>query len=73
MPPRGPKFFNILWFLGKIGKIVCWHSLPRGLALPPWGNPGSDTGFVITMLIQIDNVWINTIMAGPATPPEPLS
>ena len=41
-PPGGPNSFNFMQFLGKFGKIVCWH-LPRGVGAPPWGNPGSAT------------------------------
>ena len=34
-PPGGPNSFNFMQFLGKFGKIVCWH--------PPWrvGAPSS--------------------------------
>ena len=42
-PPGGPNSFNFMQFLGKFGKIVCWH--PPGELVPlPWGNPGSATG-----------------------------
>ena len=27
VPPRGPNSFNFMQFLGKFGKIVCWHPL----------------------------------------------
>ena len=41
-PPYGPNFYHFhAVFLGKFGKIVCWHPLARGLAPPPTGNPGS--------------------------------
>ena len=40
--PGGPNSFNIMQFLGKFGKILCWRP-PRELANPPRGNPGSAT------------------------------
>ena len=41
-PPVGPNSFNFMQFLGKFGKIVCWH--PPGELVPsPRGNPGSAT------------------------------
>ena len=27
-PPGGPNSFNFMQFLGKFGKIVCWHPPP---------------------------------------------
>ena len=41
-PPGGPNSFNFMQFLGKFGKIVCWHP-PGELAPPPRGNPASAT------------------------------
>ena len=41
--PPGPNSFNFMQFLGAFGKIVCWRPLPRELAPPPRGNPGSAT------------------------------
>ena len=41
-PPGGPNSFNFMQFLGKFGKIVCWHP-PGELAPPPRGNPRSAT------------------------------
>ena len=40
-PPMAQKFLNFMQFFGKFGKIICSHPLPRGLVLPPMGNPGS--------------------------------
>ena len=37
--PRSQNSFNFMQFLGKLGKIICWH--PQGLVPPPRGNPGS--------------------------------
>ena len=40
--PAPPKIFSFSCsFLGKFGKIVCWHPSPRGLAPPPTANPGT--------------------------------
>ena len=49
MPPQWSKFFQFHALFGKI-----WQNRmlapppPRELAPPPWGNPGSATGYVIS-------------------------
>ena len=35
-PPQGPNSFNFVQFLGKFGKIVCWHPLEG--ACPNFGE-----------------------------------
>ena len=51
-PPRGPNSFKFMQFLGKFGKIVCWHP-PGELVPPPQGNPRSATAdHSITKLLQ---------------------
>ena len=35
-PPGGPNSFNFMQFLGKFGKIVCWH--PQGSWRPLLGE-----------------------------------
>ena len=42
MHPPGPNYLNFMQYLGKFGKIVCWHP-PRELLSPPQGNPRSAT------------------------------
>ena len=50
-PSPDPNSFDFMQFLEKFGKIVCWRlPPPRGLALPPRGNPGSTTGRVLCPL-----------------------
>ena len=43
--PRGPNSFNFMQFLGKFGKIVCWHP-PESWHPQPRGNPGSANVYV---------------------------
>ena len=49
-PPWGPNSFNLMQFLGKFGKIVCWRPPPGELAPPPRGSRGSATGICIPVL-----------------------
>ena len=42
-PPGCPHSFNFMQFLGKFGKILCWHP-SGGLVPPPRGNPRSTPG-----------------------------
>ena len=48
-PPGGPNSFNFMQFLGKFGKIVCWHP-PGELVPPPQGNPGYATAMPVIWL-----------------------
>ena len=44
-PPLRPNSFNFMQFLGEFGKIACSRPPLGGFTPPPWGNPGSVTGF----------------------------
>ena len=47
-PPLRPNSFNFMQFLGEFGKIACSCPPLGGFTPPPWGNPGSVTGHIIT-------------------------
>ena len=55
--PPGPNSFNFMQFLGKFGKIVCWHP-PGELAPPLPGNPGSATDLVLILRSHFQGVIV---------------
>ena len=62
---RGPNSFNFMQFLGKYGKIVCWHP-PGRLVPPPRRNPGSatDSGCGEHALWGICRGWNRALVLG---------